>query len=71
MMKMYKFPSKQITFEDFDQPVGMNLNPKNRWVKKAELIPWTEIESEYAKLFKEIKGHLAISARMALGALLI
>ena len=69
--KMYKIPSKQLTFEDFDQPVGMKLDPKNRWVKKAEIIPWTEIESEYAKLFKGIKGHVAISARMALGALLI
>jgi len=30
--------------------------------QKAELIPWTEIEREYAKLFKGIKGHVAISA---------
>ena len=70
-MKMYKVPSKQITFEDFNQPVGMHLNPENRWVKKAELIPWDEIETEYAKLFKGLKGHIAKPARMALGALLI
>jgi hypothetical protein len=35
--KMYKIPSKQLTFEDFDQPVGMKLDPKNRWVKKQSL----------------------------------
>lgn len=68
---MYKIPSKQLTFGDFDQPVGMKLDPNNRWVKKAELIPWSKIETEYAKLFKGIKGHVAISARMAFGALLI
>lgn len=68
---MYKSPSKQITFEDFDHPVGMKLDPKNRWVKNAEFIPWAEIESEYVKLFKWIKGHVTISAHMALSALLI
>jgi len=55
---MYKTPSKQITFEDFNQPVGMHLNPANRWVQKAELIDWNEIETEYAKLFKGFKGHV-------------
>jgi IS5 family transposase len=39
-MKMYKIPSKQMTFEDFNQPIGMHMNPANRWVKKAELISW-------------------------------
>lgn len=48
---MYKFSSKQISLTDFNTPVGMRLNPDNRWVKKAELIPWDEIEQRYAKLF--------------------
>ncbi|WP_143122590.1 transposase [Sporomusa acidovorans] len=64
-------PSKQITFEDFNQPVGMHLSPRNRWVKKAELIPWDQIETDYARLFKGFKGQIAKPARMALGALLI
>ena len=68
---MYKIPSKQMTFEDFNQPIGMHMNSANRWVKKAELISWDEIETEYAKLFKGFKGHIAKPARMALGALLI
>lgn len=51
VVKMYKFSSKQISLTDFNTPVGMRLNPDNRWVKKAELIPWDEIEQRYAKLF--------------------
>ena len=43
-VKMYKYISKQISLTDFNTPVGMKLNPDNRWVKKAELIPWDEIE---------------------------
>lgn len=68
---MYKISSKQITFEDFNQPVGMQLDSKNRWIKKAELVPWDEIEVEYAKLFKGVRGQIAKPARLVLGALLI
>ena len=37
---MYKIKSKQIRFEDFYQPVGLKMDPNNRWIKKAEMIPW-------------------------------
>lgn len=48
---MHKYRSKQISLTDFNTPVGMKLNPDNRWIKKAELIPWDDIEQRYAKLF--------------------
>ena len=69
--KMYKFSSKQISLTDFNTPVGMKLNPDNRWVKKAELIPWDEIEQRYAKLFTNRKGNVAKPLRLALGACII
>ena len=68
---MYKFPSKQISITDFGMPLGMKLNPDNRWVKKAALIPWDEIEHRYAALFKNRKGNVAKPLRLALGSLLI
>ena len=37
----------------------------------AELIPWTEFESEYAENFSETMGAIAKPFRMALGALII
>lgn len=46
-------------------------NDNNRWIKKAELIPWNEIEKEYADLFKGKNGQVAKPLRLALGALLI
>ena len=49
----------------------MKLNPDNRWVKKAELIPWDEIEQRYAKLFTNRKGNVAKPLRLALGACII
>ena len=69
---MYKFKrEKQISFTDFNQPQGMQMNPDNRWVKKAAMIPWETIEVEYAKLFPSHTGMPAKPLRMALGSLLI
>jgi len=68
---MYKYPSKQISVTDFGMPMGMALNPDNRWVKKAETIPWEGIEHRYAALFQKGKGNVAKALRMALGALII
>ena len=69
--KMYKFSNGQIKFSDFKQPIGMKLNPNNRWVKKADMIPWDEIEKRYAKLFTNRKGNVAKPLRLALGACII
>lgn len=68
---MYKYKSKQISFTDFNTHIGMKLNPNNRWVKKAEMIPWDEIEQRYAKLFTNRKGNVAKPLRLALGACII
>jgi membrane-bound lytic murein transglycosylase MltF len=46
---MYRYSNGQISLSDFKQPVGMNLKENNRWVKKAQTIPWLEIEKRYAK----------------------
>ena len=48
---MYRYSNGQISLADFKQPVGMNLKESNRWVKKAQTIPWLEIEKRYAALF--------------------
>ena len=53
---MYKFDrNHQFKLTDFNQPMGLKMNPENRWVKKAETIPWNEIEDRYAKLFPSKK----------------
>ena len=68
---MYKYKSGQISITDFGQPMGMHLNENNRWVKKAAMIPWNEIEKRYSGLFKSHKGHPAKPLRLALGACMI
>ena len=61
----------QFGLSDFNQPVGLKMNPENRWVKKAAMIPWDDIEEKYAELFTSTTGNPAKPLRMALGSLLI
>ena len=56
---------------DFELANGSKLSPDNRWVKMAQVIPWSEFESEYAQNFPTEMGAPAKSWRMALGALII
>lgn len=68
---MYKKRKHQFTLSDFNQPLGLKMDPENHWIKLAELIPWEEIEDRYAELFPKESGTVAKPLRMALGALLI
>jgi hypothetical protein len=69
---MYKYQSRQTSITDFGMPLGLALDTDNRWVKKAQTIPWVAIEERYAALFKDkTKGNVAKPLRLALGALLI
>ena len=68
---MYRYSNGQISLSDFKQPAGMNLKENNRWVKKAQTIPWLEIEKRYAALFTNRKGNVAKPLRLALGACII
>lgn len=45
------------------------MNPENRWIKKAELIPWNDIEDLYADLFSSATGMPAKPLRVALSSL--
>lgn len=68
---MYKFKDNQLSLTDFGAAVGLKLNPENRWIKKAESIPWEDIEMRYARLFTNKKGNVAKPLRLGLGACII
>ena len=68
---MYRYSNGQISLAAFKLPVGMHLHESNRWVKKAQTIPWPEIEKRYAALFTNRKGNVAKPLRLALGACII
>ena len=61
---MYKQIDKlQHSFLDFNQPLGLKMNPENRWVKMADLIPWDEFERKYAERSGLYKEHADVRVR--------
>lgn len=68
---MYKSTDRsQQSFLDFNQPIGLHMNPDKRWVNLAGLIPWDVFDEKYAELFpsptgnvgKPLRWHLVASA---------
>lgn len=58
--------------ENFYLPFGGKLNPTNRWVQLATLVPWDKAEERYVqKLGSPAVGQKAYPVRIALGSLLI
>src|SRR5699024_4985122 len=70
---MYEHNEHQMIMPDeFFLPFGGRLNPDNRWVVMASLIPWAEIEADYIKrLGDPNQGKRAYPVRLALGSLMI
>jgi hypothetical protein len=66
---MYKI-ERQMSLAEFITPFG-KLDPENRWVKIANMLPWEKYETEYAKQFCDDNGAPATPFRMALGTLII
>lgn len=68
---MYKKDVSQVSFFDFNQTCGMELDMNNEWIVLADKINWKELEKIYAALFPSKKGRPAKPIRMALGACII
>jgi IS5 family transposase len=51
-------------------PFGGKLNESNRWLRIADLIPWEELEEEYAIRFSDV-GRPGTDAQLAIGLLLL
>ena len=57
--QMYRKPSPQLTLDDFILPFSGKLSAENRWVQLAKIIPWDEIEKDYAFMFPSNRGNVA------------
>lgn len=61
----------QLEFPDFYLPFSGHLDPENRWVRLARLVPWELAEKIYHESLCEDFGAPIVPARVALGALII
>ncbi len=69
---MYRSKNRQQTeFPDFYLPFSGHLDPENRWIVLARLVPWELAEEIYHSQLCEDFGAPIVPSRTALGALLI
>lgn len=62
----------QLTLEGFESPFERTLNPRNRWVVLAGLIPWDEISGIYLKHQGiSTTGRPPLSPRVVIGSIII
>lgn len=61
----------QIALEAFKTPFEIKMNPKNRWVQLAHLIPWGELTNIYAKSMSDNFGRPGINSRIVIGSIII
>lgn len=64
-------PANQLTLEGFEHPFDQELEPTNRWVILARLIPWDELAAIYARELRSDAGRLTVNIRMIIGALIV
>ena len=62
---------QQLEFPDFYLPFSGQLDPENRWVVLADLVPWELAEKVYHAGLCEKIGAPIVPSRTALGALMI
>jgi len=62
---------EQREFPDFYLPFSGHLDPENRWIALARLVPWQLVEEIYHEPLCEDFGGPIVPARTALGALLV
>lgn len=62
---------RQLQLKDFIHPFGCDLNPENRWVKLAAVVPWDDLAVAYNSVMSATQGRPAKPARLVIGALII
>ena len=62
---------RQLAIEEFKLPFAGELDKSNRWVKLAEAMPWEALSEVYNQALSSLTGRPALSARIAVGALII
>src|SRR5665811_2323128 len=64
-------PASQLTLTGFEHPLERALDPENRWVKMAKVIPWDELAAIYARNLDSNSGRQSVDIRLVIGALII
>ena len=69
-MKNYT-SQNQLSLDLFQHPFERNLDPKNRWVKLASLIPWDDLAWVYGSKLQSNSGRKSVDIRMVIATIIV
>ncbi len=61
----------QLKFDEFSSLYQLNLDPNNRWIQLASILPWDKMVSQWTKLYSHSKGATGVNPRVLIGAMVI
>jgi hypothetical protein len=64
-------PSSERKLSLFKTPFENELDPANRWVRMAELVPWDDMAQVFIDQLNDRHGRPSVDLRIILGALLV
>lgn len=64
-------PASERTLSLFRTPFQQQLDPRNRWVRMAAVVPWDELDKVFFTRMSERYGRAIVDLRVVLGALII
>lgn len=67
----YRHRATQLSFQSFNNGLGVPLSSDNEWVQLADMLPWQQLDEAYQLLFTEMGGRAAKPFRLLYGASLI
>lgn len=68
---IYYTPAHRRTLKLFKTPFDNTLDPENRWVRMAEVVPWDRMASVFHLSMSKSRGRGSIDLRVVMGALLV
>jgi hypothetical protein len=68
---IYYTPASERQLSMFKTPFEANLDPENRWVKMASVVPWDDFARIIQKKMSTRMGRPSIDLRIVIGAILV
>jgi len=61
----------QLKFDQFSSLYLLNLDPDNRWIQLASILPWDKMINQWSKHYSSSTGALGVNPRVLIGSMII
>jgi len=61
----------QLKFDEFSSFYHLKLDPDNRWIQLASILPWDKMVSQWSKHYSTSMGAVGVNPRVLIGSMII